>query len=193
MRRSLPLRPCCAPPVGAGSAVGSTHWKQPCGVAIEPFGRIRAPATPRLSALAPPGALCGVPPCGAPAVLSPFGRSGRSQAPSIRSLVRSSVGRPSGAPRLSASVRAFTESARPLSPSGVSSVASLPRSRCFAPRPPFRRGRARFLRDPRSDQKQLAFGSWFPPTPAFPLGKGRHVPRILSRSRKPLRNPCSHT
>lgn len=178
MRRGLSLRPSCAPPVGAGFAVGSAHWKQPCGVAIEPFGRIRAPAAPRLSALAPPGAICGVPPCGAPVVLSPFGRSGRSQAPLIRSLVRSSVGRPSGAPRLSASVRAFTESARPLSPSGVSSVASLPRSRCFAPRPPFRRGRARFLWDPRSDQRRIPPAALNSPNPRLPQGEG--APRSVN-------------
>lgn len=206
MCERFPVPPLLRHAFGAGSAVGSTHWKQPCGVAIEPFGHIRAPASPRLRRRLRPAQYVGcrpvVPPPSSLPLVAQVGRKLPSFAPSF---VRPR-GAPSGAPRLTASVRAFTESARPLSPSGVSSVASLPRSRSVAPCPPFRRGRARFLCDPRSDQRRIPPTALYSPQPPpSPRGRGAtfrepcrvaesrlEIPALILDKRPPPCPPSTH-
>ena len=128
-----------------------------------------------------PRLLCVCPPRLPPACSLRFLRSeslpcGRS----IRCVARSPCGAPlRGATLQSASVPAFTSAAKPLSSSGVSLVARAPAlfvasllvrpPQGFCSRPPWalRSKTESRLRRPR-----------FPPTPAFPKGKGRHVPRV---------------
>lgn len=100
-------------------------------------------------------------------------RSLRSVASSLDSLPRSFVRRaPSGGTTALCLCPSFYGIGAALSPSGVSSVASLPRSRSLAPRPPFRRGRARFLCDPRSDQRRIPPAALDSPNPRLPPGEG---------------------
>jgi hypothetical protein len=156
--------PLLRPAFGAGSAVGSTHWKQPCGVAIEPFGHIRAPAAPRLRRRLRPALCVGS---------SPFLRCPPSFAP--LSSLRSSItplryGAPlRGAPQLCASVRLYG-SARSGTFVGSRSLRSLALVR-FALSPPQLRPCSRLLYQCKNNYPT----PWvrFPPTPAFPLGKGR--------------------
>lgn len=181
-RNVFPAPPLLRPACGAGSAVGSTHGKPSLAACLFcPSGILPPCSAPRFARWLRPRLLCVCPPWLPPACSLRFLRSGSLPCGrSIRSVARSPCGAPlRGATLQSASVPAFTSAAKPLSSSGVSWSLTLPRSPLLAvlARPP----QGFCSRPPctlRSKTDSRLRRLRFPPTPAFPKGKGRTVPRV---------------